>query len=142
MAVRSPARIAAMRALASCAATAHGINNETSPTANLSLDISTPPTSPPGLQGERCSQLGQLARAVTKLLELHAHLVQQREIEIRHWCPLGVANVPATPETTARPAHHQRRQIHVVMRVRVAHPAAIDEDAMVEQRSVAVRCGA
>jgi hypothetical protein len=64
-------------------------------------------------------------RAVANLLGLDAHLIQQRQVEIRHRCTAFVLNMPTGFETAIAASEQERGQILVRMSIPITQPAAI-----------------
>src|SRR5690606_30497398 len=83
-------------------------------------------------------QVRERPGAVAELLQVHAGLVEHRHEQVRHRCVIRVLQVPPALHPAGRPAHDQVRQREVVVRVAVAHVAAVEQHAVVEQRAVAV----
>ena len=74
----------------------------------------------------------------TKRVQMHAHLVEQRQVEIRQRRRILESDVPAALEARASPAGHHDRQVRVIVDVGIAHAAAQQIERVVEQRAVAI----
>src|SRR6185503_7225446 len=70
----------------------------------------------------------QAAGAVAELLDLHAELVHQVEREVRQRRPLRIAQVLVALHLQIAPADDDHRDVVVVVRVAVAHAAAVEDD--------------
>src|SRR5262245_36970720 len=62
-------------------------------------------------------------------------------MEVGQRSSLFVLNVPPTSHATRSTTRDENRKVLVVVQARVAHPASVQIHGVVEQRSVAVRCG-
>src|SRR5262245_66232348 len=62
-------------------------------------------------------------------------------MEIGQRRALFVLDVPPTPHAARRSTRDQNRKVLVVVQTRVTHPASVQVDSVVQQRSVAVWCG-
>src|SRR5918994_124242 len=80
----------------------------------------------------------QLAAAVAQLLDRDVHLVGNRQQQVRCGIALEHQVTPAGHELFSTNQHE--RQVRMIVRVALAHPGAVEEDAVVEQRAIAVRC--
>ena len=81
----------------------------------------------------------QLAVAVADPFDLHAELVSTRQIQVRQRRARRIPQVPAALELSGATAQQDDRQTVDVVHVAVAHPAAVEERQVIEQRAVAVR---
>src|SRR5947207_492648 len=86
-----------------------------------------------GSNGQRLKQLVHLARAVRELIEVDAHFVQQRQVQIRQRGRLAVFDVTPAFHSRCGPASDQDRQVRVVMHVGIADAAAVKIQTMTEQ---------
>ena len=79
-------------------------------------------------QSCRLAQVVEFSVAVGELVERNADLVEQREMQIRERRRVLVANVTPTFHSPRRPPRNNDRQVRVIMKVGVAHAAAIKEE--------------
>src|SRR5579883_214013 len=82
-------------------------------------------------------QFIHLPPAVAKRVETHAHFVEQCKVQVGQRRRFREVNVPAALHLARGPAGDKDRQIVVVVPVGVAHAAAIQEERMVQKRTVA-----
>src|SRR5215813_13970615 len=72
---------------------------------------------------------------------MDSRVIQQREMEIGQRRALFVLNVPPTLHAERSATRDQNGKVLMVVQTRVAHPAAVQVDGVVEQRSVSIRSG-
>ena len=53
----------------------------------------------------------------------------------------SIADVPAAPHLAGRTAGDEDRQVRVIMKVGIAHPAAVEVERVVQERAVPLGCG-
>ena len=81
----------------------------------------------------------QRRRAVTEMLFRASQLAQDRQQQVRHRRELLLPKVAvALKRAAGAPGQHDRQRIMVV-RVAVAHAAAVEDQRVIQQRAVAVR---
>src|SRR4029450_6089220 len=79
----------------------------------------------------------QLALAVPELLDRNAHLVRDREQQVRRRISLEGEVTAAGHEVLSSDEHE--RQVRVIVRVALAQPRTVQQQGVVEQRAVAIR---
>src|SRR5438093_1406295 len=72
---------------------------------------------------------------------LNSELVQYRQQEIRHRCPVRCSNMTSALECPERAAGNKDRQWIMVVLVSVGHAAAIENHRVIEQTPVSIRGG-
>src|SRR5256885_5952103 len=82
-------------------------------------------------------QLLELPCAVTDLLSRHTEEIQERELQVCQRCVLRIDEMTAAFERAAAAADEQRGERPVRMAIAVADGGAIQNDHVVQQRSVA-----
>ena len=85
---------------------------------------------------KRLKQIINLAPAISKRVKANAHLVEQGQVEIGQGRRRRISDVPPAPHLAGRASGDQDRQVHMVVHVRVAHPAAVEIEAVVQKRAV------
>src|ERR1043166_8676638 len=83
-------------------------------------------------------QAFQQARAVSQRLLLHSRFVHDGPQQVGHRRVIRIPQMPSTLDAPVRRAHHEVREREVIVRVAVAHVAAVQDHRVVEQRAVAV----
>src|SRR6185437_5160623 len=111
--------------------------NEVPACAHAEPLASNSTTSPAAIRGFALKQLIHLPPAIAKRVEPHAHLVEQRQVQVgqRRW--FGEADVPAALHPAGGTAGDKDRQIVVVVPVGVTHTAAVQQQRMVQERTAA-----
>ena len=81
------------------------------------------------------------SRAVAELVDPDARLVEQahQQVRHRHVVRRREREVASALQPAGSSARDHQRQVDVQMHVRIAHRAAVEQDAVVEQVAVAVR---
>src|SRR5262245_4154641 len=69
----------------------------------------------------------QTPAAVAELVHADAGLIQHREEQVRDWRVRRVPEVTPERDASVLAAKQQRRQVTVLMHLRVAHARAVDE---------------
>src|SRR5262245_35107796 len=78
------------------------------------------------------------ALTVSKAVDCDAHLLDQRQVQVRHRRIAGNPNVLPASDTASSAAGDQHWQIVMEMDIAVAHARTIENHDVVEQRSIAV----
>src|SRR5581483_4931417 len=78
------------------------------------------------------------AGAITQALDLDPGLVQHGQQHVGHGSVIGLADMLAALHRPGAAAQNQRRQREMVMRVAVAHVAAVQNERMIEQGPIPV----
>src|SRR5882672_2040204 len=84
------------------------------------------------------SYSSESARRIAQRLKLHSSLIEHRQQEIRHRRVIFIFQVASAFQAALASADQQIRQWEVVMRVAIAHVAAIEQHGVIEQRAIAV----
>ena len=88
---------------------------------------------------KRTTQLLDLALAVGEGVETDADFFEQREVEIGQRRGFGIFDVTAALDPAGAAAGDDNRQIDVVVHVRIAHAAAVQNQRVIQQRPLAIR---
>src|SRR3954462_13848825 len=75
---------------------------------------------------------------VANLFGGYAHPIQQRQVEVRHRRVFGIDDVIVAAEAAAA-TDDEDGKVFVEMAIAVAQAAAVDDDRVVQQRTVSIR---
>src|SRR5688572_13350267 len=81
-------------------------------------------------------QPGQSPRTVAKEIDRSTHSIDSRQKEVANRTILAKAGMAIRIDRSSAAASKQDRQVLVIMAVPIADPTAIDDHALIEQRSV------
>src|SRR6266850_5735516 len=81
----------------------------------------------------------ELCCAVAELLRRDPQVAEQRQLQVRQRCVLGIDKVTTALDGSCASAEHQRRQRSVGMAIAVADAPSIKKDHVIEQRPVTIR---
>src|SRR5581483_12356275 len=84
------------------------------------------------------SNLRELAGAVADGLRRHSRTIEEREQHIRQGRVIGVTQMLPALELAAASAEQGGRQRELIVAVAVAHVAAVQNDRVIQQRSIAI----
>src|SRR4051812_7604831 len=84
-------------------------------------------------------ELDELAGAVSDRVGMDARSIQQSHIQVGYGCLAGIGDVAPRLYGPAASSRDQDREVFVGMAVAVADTAAVDNQGVIEERSVAVR---
>ena len=73
------------------------------------------------------------------MIRFDIQFVQYREQEIRHRGVFRIPDVASTFDAARSTARKQHRQRRVIVLIAVAHGAAVEDDGMVKEGSIAIR---
>src|SRR5262249_54121673 len=90
------------------------------------------------LPPQRLKQLIPLPLAIAERVKPHSHFVEQRQVQVGQRRRFGEADVPAALHLPGGAAGDEDRKVVVGMPVGVAHAAAVQQERVVQERSVAL----
>src|SRR5437773_1456112 len=116
-------------------------------TASINRRSALPPASP--MTGKRSDRRKvslsrefishiEFSCAVPKRVKLDYEFVQQGLIQVRHWRVLWVSDVTTPLDASSSACDEQSGQVFIQMQIAVAECAAVNDQCMIQQRSVAV----
>src|SRR5260221_416184 len=79
--------------------------------------------------------------AVHERIEMHAHAIEQREVEIGQVGSLLVPNMPASLQASRGAARNEDRKVLMVVNAGIPHAASIDINRVIEKRTIAIGSG-
>lgn len=107
----------------------------------LRLDaVMMSPTNMERSQAHRLEYFARPTRAVGEAVQVHADVIQQRQVQVGQRRSLVVLDMPPTLDLSGSAAGNSDRQVGVVVYIRVAHAAPQQIGRVVEQRAVSILC--
>src|SRR5262245_7219659 len=87
----------------------------------------------------RTEQCIDPACAVGESVQPDADSIEQRQVQIRQRRGRGEPEVATATRLAAATAGYQDGQVHMIVHVRIAHAAAVEDERVIEQGAVAFR---
>ena len=79
--------------------------------------------------------------AVHERIQMNAHAIEQREVEVGQVRSLLVPDMPAALQAGCGAACDQDRKVFVIVKAGITHAAAVQVDRVIEERAVTIGSG-
>src|SRR5687768_6524361 len=107
----------------------------------LATQIAAPHNTPPAMtrRARRILEPAALARTVANRLQRRVRPAKQRQQQVRERRAIGIPQMLAAAQLPAAAADDRQWQREVIVRIAIAHVAAVQDERAIENRTVAVR---